>query len=61
MTDAEQRAQAWHEEQVADALEHEQFSSCWCCCWSCNPDATGDNGNPHFAEAQAAMKSAPDA
>jgi hypothetical protein len=53
---AEVEAQRWHDEQVRVNPEHEQFSSCWCCCWSCDPDATGDSGNPHFALATAGMR-----
>jgi hypothetical protein len=58
MTDTvtEIAAQQWHDEQVTRDPEHEQFSSCWCCCWSCDPDATGDQGNPHFVSAQSAMR-----
>jgi hypothetical protein len=49
-------AQQWHDAQVEADPEHEQFSSCWCCCWSCDPDATGDKGNPFYTAAQAGMR-----
>jgi len=46
--DAWAAAQRWHDEQVGADPEHEQFSSCWCCCWSCDPDAVEGEGNPYF-------------
>jgi hypothetical protein len=48
---ASERAQQWHEEQVAADPEHEQFGSCWCCCLTCDPDG-GADGNPYWHEAQ---------
>ena len=52
-TEPERRAQRWHDEQVEADPDHEQWSSCWCCCISCDPDS-GGGSNPHWSAAQAA-------
>lgn len=52
---AAERAQQWHDEQVKSHPDHEQFSSCWCCCWTCDPDAHepgSSAGNPHWDAAR---------
>lgn len=56
----EQLAQQWHEDTVETDPLHEQFSSCWCCCWSCDPDARvfPNEGNPYYAAAVADMHEA---
>ncbi len=40
ISEAERHAQAVHDEAVEADPEHEQYSTCWCCCISCsvNPD-----------------------
>jgi hypothetical protein len=42
MTD-EELAQAWHDER-----HHQEYSSCWCCCDSCNPDYGATEPNPYW-------------
>lgn len=54
----ENAAQRWHEIEVENDEEHEQHSSCWCCCTSCDPDWQGPRPNPYWVAAQAAMKAA---
>lgn len=47
-------AQAWHERRAAQDPDHDRYSSCWCCCWSCDPELRGTGlGNPHWAAASA--------
>lgn len=58
LTEPERRAARWHDEQVEADPEHEQFSSCWCCCISCDPDSGTGKANPHYDAARAAMKEA---
>ncbi len=57
-TEVEQKAQDWHDEQVRtenpDTDSAHRFSTCWCCCVICDPDYDG-TGNPHWADAQAAL------
>jgi hypothetical protein len=52
---AEDDAQSWHDQRAAADLHHEQFSACWCCCWSCDPNAAPP-GNPHYTAAQASLR-----
>jgi hypothetical protein len=52
---AEVAAARWHEERVRTDPDHEQFSSCWCCCWSCDPDSETGHANPYFIAAMTAM------
>lgn len=50
-------AQTWHEGREETDPEHsEVFSSCWCCCWKCDPDDNEAGGNPHWAAAVQASR-----
>lgn len=51
--EARAAAQRWHQEQMGLDEAHEQHSSCWCCCISCDPDWFGvpAGGNPFYAAA----------
>ncbi len=48
--DAEDAAQAWHEERVEDDSHEDEFSGCWCCCEACRVN------NPHYEAAKAAWR-----
>jgi hypothetical protein len=58
LTESERLAAQWHDQRAGDD-GHGCYSSCWCCCTTCDPDWGGDNPNPHFNAAKAAVRTEP--
>jgi hypothetical protein len=50
MSDPEELARRWHDDHI-DELDH-CYSSCWCCCITC------DHVNPHYNAAVEALRAA---
>lgn len=56
LSDAERRAQQWHDEHHRDQVVD---GACWCCCVLCDPDFGEDEQtNPHYREADQQMRNA---
>ena len=54
-TTDEKLAQRWHERWSAVDPNHEKYSACWCCCWTCDPDADDGIPNPYYVTAMWAL------
>jgi hypothetical protein len=50
MTDVPAIAQQWHDERTEGNAHEGEYSSCWCCCATC------EVSNPHYDEARAAWR-----